>query len=168
MAAQRSDLAEIGTRTVTLTENAGGHFECRWVHLKVNPNARASFLSAIDDLIFCPVAHGEGNFRVAETQTLSDLENDGLVAFRYVDRTGQLADGEYPINPNGSVADIAGICNEQGNVVGLMPHPEDHIVPVQNPVGMTILQSERYRCMWIEEQKGCQKHHLNFLVFLIH
>ena len=43
--------------------------------------------------------------------------------------------GRYPLNPNGSVADIAGICNRRGNVVGLMPHPEDHIVSIQNPLG---------------------------------
>ena len=122
-------------RTVTLTENESGHFECRWVHLRVNPTAKANFLSEIDDLVFCPVAHGEGNFRVADAQTLADLENNDLIAFRYVDPAGRLANGHYPTNPNGSVADIAGICNARGNVVGLMPHPEDHIVPIQNPLG---------------------------------
>lgn len=123
------------TRTVTLTENASGHFECRWVHLAANRQARASFLSTIDELIFCPIAHGEGNLQVQDAATLTALETDDLVAFRYVDAAGQPVAGRYPFNPNGSVADIAGLCNAQGNVVGLMPHPEDHLLPIQNPLG---------------------------------
>lgn len=132
---QRGELAEIGTRRVTLTENAAGHFECRWVHLRANPGAAAGFLRAIDELIFCPIAHGEGNFQVRDDATLADLTARNLIAFHYVDADGNPADGRYPLNPNGSVADIAGICNARGNVVGLMPHPEDHIVPIQNPLG---------------------------------
>lgn len=124
-------------RQVTLTENASGRFECRWVHLSVNPASPATYLNDIDDLIFCPVAHGEGNFQVAGSDTLADLEARNLVAFRYVDRNGTPAAGRYPLNPNGSVADIAGICNPRGNVLGLMPHPEDHIVAIQNPLGAT-------------------------------
>ena len=122
-------------RKVTLTENASGHFECRWVHLKVNPTSPASYLSEINDLIFCPVAHGEGNFQVVDEITLNALEKDNLITFRYVDDEGKPVGGVYPGNPNGSVADIAGICNAAGNVVGLMPHPEDHILPIQNPFG---------------------------------
>lgn len=125
-----------GKRRVTLTENAQGHFECRWVHLAVNHASPATYLGAIDDLIFCPIAHGEGNFQVADTAALDELEAHNLVAFRYVDASGNRAQGRYPLNPNGSVADIAGICNQRGNVLGLMPHPEDHIVPLQNPLGM--------------------------------
>ncbi len=121
-------------RRVTLTGNADGHFECRWVHLAVNPHSPARYLADLDDLIFCPVAHGEGNFQVADQATLDTLEADNLVAFRYVDAQGRTGVG-YPLNPNGSVAGIAGICNPAGNVVGLMPHPEDHIVPIQNPLG---------------------------------
>jgi phosphoribosylformylglycinamidine synthase I len=123
-------------RRVTLTENASGHFECRWVHLQVNPNSPASYLAdEIDDLIFCPIAHGEGNFQVVDQITLDALAKDNLITFRYVNAEGNPAGGVYPCNPNGSVADIAGICNAAGNVVGLMPHPEDHIVPIQNPLG---------------------------------
>jgi phosphoribosylformylglycinamidine synthase subunit PurQ / glutaminase len=122
-------------RRATLTENASGHFECRWVHLQVNPNTPARYLTAIDDLIFCPVAHGEGNFQVVDQITLDALAKDNLIAFHYVDEAGNPVGGAYPGNPNGSVGDIAGICNEAGNVVGLMPHPEDHILPIQNPLG---------------------------------
>jgi phosphoribosylformylglycinamidine synthase len=124
-----------GQRQVTLTENASGHFECRWVHLAVNPYVRADYLRAIDELIFCPVAHGEGNFQVKDAAALRQLDDQQLVAFRYVDSHGASAAGRYPLNPNGSISDIAGICNWRGNVVGLMPHPEDHIMPIQNPLG---------------------------------
>ncbi|MBK8049543.1 MAG: phosphoribosylformylglycinamidine synthase I [Anaerolineales bacterium] len=125
---------QLTPRRLTLTENASGHFECRWVHLSVNRQARASFLNDLDELIFCPIAHGEGNFQVANGDVLAELEAEHLVAFRYVDASGAPANGQYPLNPNGSVADIAGICNEAGNVLGLMPHPEDHILPIQTPV----------------------------------
>ena len=127
--------ASTGPRQVTLTHNARGKFECRWVHLAVEPGAKADYLARIDEPIFCPVAHGEGNFQVAESKTLRILEHDGLIAFRYVGADGSPASGHYPLNPNGSVADIAGICNPAGNVIGLMPHPEDHIDPIQNPLG---------------------------------
>ena len=124
-----------GQRDVTLTHNASGKFECRWVHLAVQPGAQADFLARIDQPVFCPVAHGEGNFQAADSRTLSRLQQAGLVAFRYVDADGNPACGRYPLNPNGSVADIAGICNPAGNVLGLMPHPEDHVDPIQNPLG---------------------------------
>jgi len=130
-------IEEMALRSVTLTENASGRFECRWVHLSVNRQAKATFLRNIEELIFCPVAHGEGNFQVKDGETLAEMEREGLIAFRYVDAEGRPANGVYPLNPNGSVADIAGICNRRGNVVGLMPHPEDHIVTLQNPLGCT-------------------------------
>lgn len=122
-------------RRTTLTENASGHFECRWVHLAIDPACRAAWLHGASDLIFCPVAHGEGRVQVADDRALAALTDDGLIAFRYVDAQGKRAAGRYPLNPNGSVADIAGLCNVQGNVVGLMPHPEDYILPIQNPLG---------------------------------
>jgi phosphoribosylformylglycinamidine synthase len=67
-----------------------------------------------------PIAHGEGQF-VADAATLDELESEGRVVFRYVDHDGNRTS---TANPNGSQNDIAGICNEAGNVVGLMPHPE--------------------------------------------
>jgi phosphoribosylformylglycinamidine synthase subunit PurQ / glutaminase len=127
-------MGEMARRRVTLTENAGGHFECRWVHLAPNLAARSPLLAELDDLIFCPIAHGEGNFQVTGPETLADLEERRLVAFRYVDDCGSPAGGRYPLNPNGSAGDIAGICNDAGNVLGLMPHPEDHVAPIQNPL----------------------------------
>ncbi len=125
----------IEQRQVTLTQNSRGRFECRWIHLAVEHGAKASCLAHLEGPVFCPVAHGEGNFQVSSDEALKRLEMEGLVAFRYVDEHGLPARGRYPINPNGSVADIAGICNRAGNVIGLMPHPEDHIDPIQSPLG---------------------------------
>ena len=120
-------------RSVTLTENQNAQFECRWVHLLPNHSASAGFLADIREPILCPIAHGEGRFRVSDDATLQALTDAGCIAFQYAKPDYTLASGEYPANPNGSVADIAGICNPAGNVLGLMPHPEDHIVPVQSP-----------------------------------
>jgi phosphoribosylformylglycinamidine synthase len=103
--------------------------------LQPNTNSPCLFTEGLTEPIYCPVAHGEGNFQVLDDATLTQLENDNLVVFRYVDSTGAPVNGAYPANPNGSVSDIAGICNARGNVVGLMPHPEDHILPIQNPLG---------------------------------
>lgn len=127
--------ASTDQRRVTLTHNESGRFECRWVHLEVNANAQAGWLSGIDDLIHCPVAHGEGRFMVDDPTVVSELDSSGLVAFSYVGADGGSAGGGYPLNPNGSVADIAGICDYTGQVVGLMPHPEDHIRHRQRPFG---------------------------------
>jgi len=90
--------------------------------------------------IRCPVAHGEGRLAVSEPEVVTVLEGNGMVAFRYLseDNPGdeqQLAGGIYPANPNGSAADIAGLCDSTGAVVGLMPHPEDHVVDWQRPGG---------------------------------
>ncbi len=85
---EREKLREMASRQVTLTENVRGHFECRWVHLQVNRPVRAAYLAEIDEPIFCPVAHGEGNFQVKDNECLADLEARNLVAFRYVDGDG--------------------------------------------------------------------------------
>ncbi len=116
----------------TLTHNQANHFECRWISLKP-VSRKCVWTHGLSDLIDCPVAHGEGNFQVNEPKRASELLQNDQVALTYVHPNGQPAGGEYPVNPNGSVIDIAGICNPQGNVLGLMPHPEDHIYPFQTP-----------------------------------
>jgi len=117
----------------TLTYNARGHFECRWVTLK-SVSQQCLWTRDLDELIECPVAHGEGNFQINSFFPLSSfLEND-QIALAYICPDGSPARAEYPFNPNGSVQDIAGICNPQGNVLGLMPHPENHIHPFQHPL----------------------------------
>jgi phosphoribosylformylglycinamidine synthase subunit PurQ / glutaminase len=112
-------------RTVTLYQNERGHFECRWVRLEVNPTSACIFTRGIE-FIDCPVAHGEGRVLVKDDATLRRLEQNNLIALRYVG-------DEYPFNPNGSVASIAGLTNKLGNVLGLMPHPENHILAWQFP-----------------------------------
>ncbi len=118
-------------QSVTLTRNSHGAFECRWVHLRPEPQSPCIFTRGLDELVYCPVAHGEGRLVARDAEHLADLERRGLVALRYVDRDGERAG--YPANPNGSDADIAGLCNPSGNVLGLMPHPEDHLIPEQHP-----------------------------------
>lgn len=116
----------------TLTFNAQGHFECRWVTL-LPVSQRCIWTSGLDEFVECPVAHGEGSFQVSEHFPLSTFYSQDQIALTYISANGSPANGEYPINPNGSMLDIAGICNLQGNVLGLMPHPEDHIHPYQHP-----------------------------------
>ncbi|MCS7062008.1 MAG: phosphoribosylformylglycinamidine synthase I [Anaerolineae bacterium] len=118
-------------RSVTLTFNASGHFECRWVYLKANSASPCVFTRGMDELIYCPVAHGEGRLAVRDDDTLQRLERAGLIALTYTDAAGGPVG--YPGNPNGSVANIAGLCNPAGNVLGLMPHPENHVFPWQHP-----------------------------------
>lgn len=116
----------------TLTFNQQGRFECRWVTLK--PVSQVCLWTrGLNELIDCPVAHGEGNFVARDANTLSRLKEADQIALLYSHADGSPAGGSYPANPNGSEMDIAGICNPAGNVLGLMPHPEDHIFPFQYP-----------------------------------
>lgn len=121
-----------GISGATLTFNQGGHFECRWVTLQ--PVSQACLWTrGLQALIDCPVAHGEGNFAVQEPVFARSLQAANQVALVYTRPDGSPAKGAYPYNPNGSIEDIAGICNPAGNVLGLMPHPEDHVFPYQHP-----------------------------------
>ncbi len=119
-------IAGQGVQPVTLTNNDSGKFECRWVYLKANKKSPCVFTRGID-MIYVPIAHGEGKL-VAEPGILEQLN----VAMQYVDEKGKTQAG-YPYNPNGSVKDIAGICDASGRVFGLMPHPEDFIRWTQHP-----------------------------------
>jgi phosphoribosylformylglycinamidine synthase subunit PurQ / glutaminase len=116
----------------TLTFNAEGHFECRWVDL-APVSQTCIWTKDLKDTITCPIAHGEGNFQTTDLFPLSSFIEQDQVALTYIRPDGSPANGDYPINPNGSMLDIAGICNAQGNVLGLMPHPENHIHAWQHP-----------------------------------
>jgi phosphoribosylformylglycinamidine synthase len=112
-------------RRAALGHNAGGTFECRWVRL-APVSRRCIWTAALDEPLECPIAHGEGRF-VADPSTIAALRDGDQIALRYTvgpDGTG---------NPNGSIADIAGICDPTGVVLGLMPHPENHVLPHQHP-----------------------------------
>lgn len=109
-------------RRVAVTYNDSGNFIDTWVHLNVNPDSPCVFTRAIHTLEL-PVRHGEGKF-VAEAGDLQRLMDNGQVVMRYADEEGRPAEGTWPCNPNGSLLDIAGICDPTGRIFGLMPHPE--------------------------------------------
>ncbi|MAS12699.1 MAG: phosphoribosylformylglycinamidine synthase I [Nitratireductor sp.] len=110
-------LLEMGLLPGALMRNASLKFVCREVKLEVT-NANTAFTRsyAQGQIIRCPVAHHDGNY-FADDETLKRIEGEGQVAFRYAEGT----------NPNGSVNDIAGIVSDSGNVLGMMPHPENLI-----------------------------------------
>src|SRR5947207_2266104 len=113
----------------TLAGNTSGKFEDRWIYLQATPG-RSPFLTECERL-YLPVAHGEGNFVCRQPWILKGLEQASQVVLRYVDAGGQA--GPYPINPNGSQGNVAGLCDATGRVLGLMPHPERHVLPTQHP-----------------------------------
>jgi phosphoribosylformylglycinamidine synthase len=104
-----------------LGHNESGRFECRWVTLEAPPS-RSVWTHGLDGPIDCPIAHGEGRF-VCDDATWKRLESRGQVALRYVGT-----------NPNGSRGDVAGICDESGLVLGMMPHPENSLLVRQHPM----------------------------------
>jgi phosphoribosylformylglycinamidine synthase I len=111
---------------ITMAANDSGKFECRWVHLAVNQESPCVFTKGIAHM-YLPVAHGEGKVVFAlESSPHVD------VALYYSDERGN-TDAGYPHNPNGSVGNIAGICDSSGRIFGLMPHPERHIRGTQHP-----------------------------------
>lgn len=124
--------ADAGAVGATLTFNAQGHFECRWVILS-SQSQRCIWTRGLLEPITCPVAHGEGNFILQDEAQLTHLRQLDQVALVYMRPDGAPADQEYPYNPNHSMGGIAGVCNPQGNVLGLMPHPENHIYSYQHP-----------------------------------
>lgn len=115
-----------------LAPNASGRFECRWVTLAPPAGGRCVWTDGLDEPLACPVAHGEGRFQ-APPEVLAALEAGGQVALRYAAVDGAPAGGAYPANPNGSAGDIAGITDATGLVLGLMPHPENHVHDWQHP-----------------------------------
>ena len=117
----------------TLTFNECGHFECRWVYL-APISQTCIWTKGLADNITCPIAHGEGNFQTNNHSLLTTFAQNDQIALTYAHSDGLPAKGEYPANPNGSAHDIAGLCNPGGNVLGLMPHPENHIHPWQHPL----------------------------------
>ena len=114
-------LAEAGLLPGTLLPNAGRSFLSTWVHCRVESQSTPATAQIPEGTILkLPIAHGEGRY-FADAHTLDTLERSGQVILRYVEPDGALGD---TANPNGSSRAIAGICNEGGNVFGLMPHPE--------------------------------------------
>jgi len=116
----RMGLLSNGAGPMALDHNESGLFDCRWVTLRPS-SEKCVWTKGIHENLECPIAHGEGRF-TADNAVVAKLQSSDRVALRYVNG-----------NPNGSVDDIAGICDESGLVLGLMPHPENHVIPRQHP-----------------------------------
>lgn len=113
-------LVETGLLPGILLRNTGMHFICKDIYLKVE-NTNTLFTNKITkNVLKVPIAHGEGNY-YCDQKTLQELENNRQVVFRYCDQNGEVT---AQANPNGSLNNIAGICNKEGNILGMMPHPE--------------------------------------------
>jgi phosphoribosylformylglycinamidine synthase subunit PurQ / glutaminase len=121
------DVDDLQGPTASLTWNDCGHFMDRWVGLK-NVGDKCVFLNEIKELAL-RVTCAEGKFVTRDEDTLARLDQYGQLALRYADVGGM----QMPYNPNGSMADVAGICDLSGRVFGLMPHPESYIDFTQHP-----------------------------------
>lgn len=123
------------TIEASLSLNDSAKFEDRWVYLRNesagNTTIKCMWVKDVKEIIYLPIAHGEGKFIPKNTAALKKLSQNEQIVFRYCNKNG-IKDG-YPWNPNGSVEDIAGICDKSGRVFGLMPHPERHIHFTQHP-----------------------------------
>ncbi len=108
--------------------NDSNKFECRWTYLKKENDS--IFTKDVPDIISLPVAHAEGKF-VTDKKIMERIIENKQIAFKYIEPDGSKA--YYPWNPNGSMEDIAAITNPQGNVLGIMPHPERAFFPYQHP-----------------------------------
>lgn len=118
-------------RTVALTHNDCGNFRDDWVNLQINKDSPCIFTKGLE-YIELPVRHGEGKF-VADENVINRIISQNQVVCRYAGSGGMPAQGSFPENPNGSVFDIAGICDPTGRVFGLMPHPEAFNHPSNHP-----------------------------------
>jgi phosphoribosylformylglycinamidine synthase I len=121
----------------TLTLNDSAKFEDRWTYLKsqghkaTKSQVRCVWAEGLPEIIYLPVAHGEGKFMARDESVRERLKAKGQVVFQYCSAKGEWA--KYPDNPNGAEDNIAGICDETGRILGMMPHPERHIVAIQHP-----------------------------------
>jgi phosphoribosylformylglycinamidine synthase subunit PurQ / glutaminase len=114
-------LCEAGLLPGALLRNSNLKFICRHVNIRVErTDTPFTSSSTLGQVLSAPIAHGEGNF-FCDPETLDELERENRIIFRYCDEDGQLT---AEANPNGSIANIAGICNRERNVLGMMPHPE--------------------------------------------
>jgi len=111
-----------GKKQVALTWNDCGNFRDDWVHLAVNPETACVFTQGMKTLELS-IRHGEGKF-IASDEVIDRLHRQGQIVLRYATAKGVAAEGVFPDNPNGSLDDIAGICDPSGRIFGLMPHPE--------------------------------------------
>jgi phosphoribosylformylglycinamidine synthase len=128
---------------VTITYNDSGKFEDRWVYLAPQTN-NCIFIES-GRQIYLPVAHAEGKVVTKDEAAMEQLKSQGLIAFKYVDENGR--EGDYPINPNGSMDSIAGLTDTTGRILGLMPHPERFVRPTHHP-HWSRLKAVARACSW--------------------
>jgi phosphoribosylformylglycinamidine synthase len=119
-------------QTCTLTNNDSGRFIDRWVRL-LPQQSKCIWTAGMEGMIELPVAHGEGKFVPATADVRRALHENGQIALIYAKSDGSPANGAFPDNPNGSIDDIAGVCDVTGLVFGLMPHPERFVRSFQHP-----------------------------------
>jgi phosphoribosylformylglycinamidine synthase len=124
-------LCEVGLLPGALIRNRGLGFICRWINVRTEASADATAALSTGEVLQVPIKHGEGQF-VAAPEELARIEHEGLVAMRYCAPDGSL---DERFNPNGSAHGIAGLRNERGNVLGMMPHPEHAVDPDLGPTG---------------------------------
>jgi phosphoribosylformylglycinamidine synthase subunit PurQ / glutaminase len=117
---------------VTLTFNDSGRFEDRWVYLKVNPDSPSVFTKGMKG-VYLPVRHGEGKFIPRDETVQKALKEKSLIALQYSDETFREPRMDYPFNPNGATEAVAGICDETGRLMGMMPHPEAYLHRTNHP-----------------------------------
>ena len=120
-----------GRQTCTLAHNDSGRFTDVWVHL-ISRSSKCIWTAGLEPLEL-PIAHGEGKFVPADDMVRRSLWDNDQVALTYARADGSAEKGEFPHNPNGSIDDIAGICDSSGLVFGLMPHPERYLAAQQHP-----------------------------------
>jgi phosphoribosylformylglycinamidine synthase len=132
-------LQEAGLLPGVLLRNSSLRFVCKYVHIRVeNSETRFTNRCSSGEVLAIPVAHGDGNY-FTDPGTLRRLEENGQIVFRYCTPDGLIT---QEANPNGSMANIAGIINEQGNVLGMMPHPERASDPLlRHTDGQKLFQS---------------------------
>lgn len=122
-------------QTAALMMNESGKYEDRWVNLKESSSGKCVFTKSLAGKnIYLPVAHGEGKFMLSSKKVLSEIVKNNQIVFSYINPPSiKSKKVEYPYNPNGSMLNIAGICNPAGNVLGMMPHPERFLFKYNHP-----------------------------------
>ena len=143
---------DYGKRLVALIANDGGNFRNDWVGLRGNPNSPCIFTRGIEN-IELPIRHGEGQF-YAPPEVLEQLVAGQQVALSYALPAGERAQGRFPENPNGSLLDIAGICDPSGRIFGLMPHPEAFNHWTNHPRWTLIKEALRREGKSLEKEEG--------------
>lgn len=140
------------SRDVALTFNDIGNFRDMWVKLNKNQKSNCVFTNGIET-IDLPIRHGEGKF-FAQENVLKMLNENNQIVFQYSKTPEALANGEYPYNPNGSLMDIAGICDPTGRIFGLMPHPEAYNHFTNHPDWPKYAQEKKRKGQSLDNNEG--------------